>query len=279
MNYAILDAVYDFKLFEDTIEEYIEKEYITWETRLTGFNEGDVVFIKYSGLPMETQARLLFRGEVLDSGLKMTRHEIYDDNDDTIVKAIKLTNLKVISFSDTEKYTDYELKTRYNVRSTRGGVYLYDTQQDLIDAIENSSNELSPLVDSLNYFKEKIKAYNDSKVCSCGKNHPTFIRTDGTKYFEVHHLIPQSTIKQFGLSSILVDAPDNKYLLCSNCHNEIHYGLQERKRNLLKKLYSSNKDWYDINFKKYSGKMSVIDWIFKLYNVEAIKNNNQDKIN
>ncbi|MBO5426011.1 MAG: hypothetical protein J6A25_10920, partial [Lachnospiraceae bacterium] len=161
MNYAILDAVYDFKLFEDTIEEYIEKEYITWETRLTGFNEGDVVFIKYSGLPMETQARLLFRGEVLDSGLKMTRHEIYDDNDDTIVKAIKLTNLKVISFSDTEKYTDYELKTRYNVRSTRGGVYLYDTQQDLIDAIENSSNELSPLVDSLNYFKEKIKAYND----------------------------------------------------------------------------------------------------------------------
>lgn len=269
MNYVILNAVYDVNLFKSTVAEYNKYGYVTWETRLTRLKAGDVVYIKYSELPMESEARLLFRGEVLESGFTMTRHEIYDNNDETIVKAIKISNLQAIAYADTDKYNNYNLLSNYNVKVTRGGRYLYEENQGLVDSIESNISELSSVNELVDYFEDKVKLFNDSIVCSCGKNHNTFIRADGTKYFEIHHLVPQCTIQQLGLSIFDVDSSDNKFRLCSNCHNEIHYGMQERKRILLKKLYLCNKKWYDVNFQKNAGKMSVINWIYKLYNIEA----------
>lgn len=77
--------------------------------------------------------------------------------------------------------------------------------------------------------------------CECqenGKIHPSFIRKkNGTNYTEPHHLIPMCEQDDFEHS---LDVPANIVSLCSNCHNQLHYGKDFR--SLLKKLYEIRKD-------------------------------------
>lgn len=58
--------------------------------------------------------------------------------------------------------------------------------------------------------------------CEIDNDHPTFIRKNSDKtYTEPHHLIPLAFQDQFDVS---LDIEENIVSLCSNCHNEIHYG-------------------------------------------------------
>lgn len=58
--------------------------------------------------------------------------------------------------------------------------------------------------------------------CEIDSSHPSFIRkTNGTNYTEPHHLIPMSQQDKFCVS---LDVEENVVSLCSNCHNQIHYG-------------------------------------------------------
>lgn len=94
-----------------------------------------------------------------------------------------------------------------------------------------------------------IKTYNRNKqtalralsyanfVCEINKNHPTFIRKNiDIKYTEPHHLIPLKYSEQFTVS---LDVESNIVSLCSNCHNEIHYGKDFHL--ILQKLYENRK--------------------------------------
>ena len=54
---------------------------------------------------------------------------------------------------------------------------------------------------------------------------------------EPHHLIPLSQHKKFNVS---LDVEENIVSLCSNCHNQLHYGKGHEI--LLKKLYDERKD-------------------------------------
>lgn len=70
-------------------------------------------------------------------------------------------------------------------------------------------------------------------ACEIDENHPTFIRKNSDQnYTETHHLIP---IKYSGQFENTLDTEENIVSLCSNCHNQIHYGKGAEK--LLKKLY------------------------------------------
>jgi len=70
------------------------------------------------------------------------------------------------------------------------------------------------------------------------KRNPTFIRKNSEKtYTEPHHLIPMAFSDEFAVS---LDVEENIVSLCSNCHNEIHYGRDAAK--LVEKLYNSRKD-------------------------------------
>ena len=82
--------------------------------------------------------------------------------------------------------------------------------------------------------KDGIKIYpRDRKVainalihahfkCEIDNSHRTFIRKDSDKsYTEPHQLVPLSCQEQFDVS---LDVEENIVSLCSNCHNEIHYG-------------------------------------------------------
>ncbi len=74
-------------------------------------------------------------------------------------------------------------------------------------------------------------------TCEIDKKHPTFLRKNSDKnYTEPHHLIPMAFSEEFDAS---LDVEENIVSLCSNCHNQIHYG--EGADVLLKKLYKERK--------------------------------------
>lgn len=75
-------------------------------------------------------------------------------------------------------------------------------------------------------------------VCEVDRDHPTFIRKHSERtYTEPHHLIPLSYQEQFNVS---LDVEENIVSLCSNCHNEIHYGRDADR--LIRLLYEERKN-------------------------------------
>lgn len=74
--------------------------------------------------------------------------------------------------------------------------------------------------------------------CEINSDHPSFIRkSTNTSYAEPHHLIPMAYQGQFEKS---LDVEANIISLCSNCHNQIHYGLEAEM--LVEKLYEVRKE-------------------------------------
>ncbi len=96
--------------------------------------------------------------------------------------------------------------------------------------------------ESYSYPRNKMTALKALKranyECEIDESHPSFIRkTNGTKYTEPHHLIPMSEQDRYENS---LDIQANIVSLCSNCHNELHYG--QNPGPLLRKLYDARKD-------------------------------------
>ena len=70
------------------------------------------------------------------------------------------------------------------------------------------------------------------------EGHSTFIkRISGKPYTEPHHLVPMSYSYKFEVS---LDVEENIVSLCSNCHNEIHYGIDAKR--LIERLYYERKE-------------------------------------
>ena len=87
--------------------------------------------------------------------------------------------------------------------------------------------------------KEALKRANYK--CECNQNHLSFIRkSDGTNYMEIHHLIPLELQFLDKYKNINLDCLANVISLCSNCHNNLHYGINPEK--ILEKLYNERKD-------------------------------------
>jgi len=78
--------------------------------------------------------------------------------------------------------------------------------------------------------------------CEIDGDHPTFIRKKSNKkYTEPHHLIPMAFSEEFDVS---LDIEENIVSLCSNCHNQVHYGKDADV--LLRKLYEERKEALEI---------------------------------
>lgn len=74
--------------------------------------------------------------------------------------------------------------------------------------------------------------------CEINPTHNTFIsRKTGRPYLETHHFIPLEFQDDFKYS---LDVEENIVCLCSNCHNEIHYGKDNAK--LVSLLYEKRKE-------------------------------------
>jgi hypothetical protein len=75
-------------------------------------------------------------------------------------------------------------------------------------------------------------------TCEIDPIHPLFKRKNKNEpYLEPHHLIPLSKQSKFEYS---LDVEANVVSLCSNCHNEIHYGQQHKK--LIEVLFLKRKN-------------------------------------
>jgi len=74
--------------------------------------------------------------------------------------------------------------------------------------------------------------------CEYNNEHKSFIRkSSNERYTEPHHLIPISRQGSFKKS---LDIPENIVSLCSDCHNNIHYGKDAKK--LVEKLFNERKE-------------------------------------
>ena len=161
-RYALIGAIYDVDVFEHTVAEYETKNYVTWQTRLSSLEPGSIVYLFYSNLPAESEGRILFRGEVLQSKIMLTRDEIYGNGDPTLVKALKLCNLEAVSYADAEMFCMSRLVRQFGINTTRGGIYLRDMHEALIDELENDAQDRRPLREALDYFLRRIQAINDA---------------------------------------------------------------------------------------------------------------------
>lgn len=76
-----------------------------------------------------------------------------------------------------------------------------------------------------------------NNLCEINRDHVSFLRRNAhVLYMEPHHLIPISFTDYFGVN---LDREQNIFSLCSNCHNQIHYGTKEDVKVLITKLFLS----------------------------------------
>ena len=95
--------------------------------------------------------------------------------------------------------------------------------------------------------------------CEIDSSHKSFIsKRSNKKYMEVHHLIPLAYADEFEYS---LDVEENIVSLCSNCHNQIHYGKDSNK--LIEILYNDRKD-----FLKLVGLDITLEELLKMYETE-----------
>ena len=75
---------------------------------------------------------------------------------------------------------------------------------------------------------------------------------------EPHHLIPIAKTDHFGVS---LDREQNIFSLCSNCHNQIHYGKKEDVQRLISKLFLSREQ----EICSILGRYITLEEIYQIY--------------
>ena len=111
--------------------------------------------------------------------------------------------------------------------------------------------------------QKRINALKRAKyTCEFDPNHKSFIsKTTGKRYMETHHLIPLEYWEDYKNS---LDVEANIVCLCSNCHNEIHYGMSPNK--LIEVLYEKRK--IELDDAGISIKLSEL---FDIYNGKRVE--------
>lgn len=98
-------------------------------------------------------------------------------------------------------------------------------------------------------------------LCEVDPSHPSFLRRNRPfLYMEPHHLIPISFTDYF---SVELDREQNIFSLCSNCHNQIHYGRKEDVRALIARLFSARAE----ELCGILGREISLEEIFQIYGV------------
>jgi len=91
---------------------------------------------------------------------------------------------------------------------------------------------------NISAFKNALNKANHK--CEYDNSHSSFKKKipPHTTYTEPHHLIPLKAHKNFEYS---LDVEENICSLCSDCHNCLHYGINEECCPILEKLYEERK--------------------------------------
>lgn len=256
------------------------------------FNIGDIVYLTYTNLPGGDK-RLLLKGKILHNGY-------YDENYKFDIIDYKSENQKMRrkpywpaiyirietglkeEIRNTDDFSIKSICEHYRLQNgeIKGGdvirnkLYLSEKQNsDLIRILEDAF----PKTQDQNILKRYKKYF--ATECSLKEEikdlkHDTFVRNNGTKYYEKHHLVERHTKK--GSEDLEntsdIDSDYNLFDLCSNCHNRIHYGKVEDRKKMVKILYDKNPDKINkLISKHFSGKFEKgheLEWIYSLYKID-----------
>lgn len=137
------------------------------------------------------------------------------------------------------KLTSSNTNLSENFIKTYANCYTSSIEKYLIP--DSSNNKIEKKVIPSKTKSEIIRFNRNSKIkenvlkrakdkCELCNSKAPFIKNNGEPYFEIHHLIP---LAEGGL-----DTESNTTCLCPNCHKELHYGEEAKKKTklLLKRI-------------------------------------------
>lgn len=166
-----------------------------------------------NGLKYAPQGKMRLEGELLDYILRASKNHSYLEED--------------IS-SDDNRVVDNILTSKR----------IIDVEVSMIPPkpIESSKGIVWPR----NAMYKAIALKKANYMCEVDNNHPTFVRkVSNVGYTEAHHLIPLAAQGEDRFKDVNLDCLENIVSLCSNCHNQIHYGKDVEE--IITKLYNLRK--------------------------------------
>lgn len=249
--------------------------FIDWH-QLANYKIGDIVFI-YSTKPVQ---RILYETIVENVGFSHSKakdEEKYWINKKLIDNERKYCRLRLLKEFDDErlciiqlnknglkgsiqrprKISDGLLSYILNVTNIKNSDFINnDDDKEIVNSILDSKKELvddsslTPIeerkVGPTVYWKRNsnYKALAIKRAdykCEVDSAHVTFLRRNiNVGYTEAHHLIPLYAQSDERFKNVNLDCPDNIVSLCSNCHNQLHYG--KNFEDILRILYYKRKD-------------------------------------
>ena len=256
------------------------------------FNIGDTVYLAYTNLPGGDK-RLLLKGNILHNGYYDENYKFDVIDYITEHKKMKETTYKPAIYirietglkeeiRNTEDFCIENICKKYrlsNGDSKEGNVI----RNKLYLREELNSEPMEMLEDAFPKIQDKdiLKRYKKYFATECSLKeelkdlkHDTFVRNNGTKYYEKHHLVERHTKSDSKDVENLkdIDAEYNLFDLCSNCHNRIHYGKIEDRKKMVKYLYDKNPDKINkLIYKHFSENVEKgheLEWIYRLYKID-----------
>lgn len=257
---------------------------------------GDIVYFYIFGIISQSgndKARILLRGVVTKEPAPMKYKEMNlpkpkEEMDDKVGIGFSIGEITTLNKEELENdfcYSREALWKDYDQDHPQG--LYWPNQKDknlkdpLIKDLEKSfkksgfEREIAVLINHFDracYFRGKTGTKND---------HKTFKRRNGTDYFEGHHFIQQHAGEKIEGLEKIIKAEANLVWLCSNCHNQLHYGRPEDINRMIELL------WEDENIKKLleenhfqeligaEDEEDALDWVKGVYrsNIEKEKDN------
>lgn len=155
----------------------------------------------------------------------------------------KLAKALVALYPELDKTAEYEAEEKED------NILVEELKQANVVAVKSFNYSGKPKDKEAPIYSNGYKTYPRDRqtainalahanyVCEIDDKHPTFIRKKSDiNYTEPHHLIPMAFSDEFEVS---LDVEENIISLCSNCHNQIHYGKDADK--LITKLFEERK--------------------------------------
>lgn len=211
----------------EAISRFIERRYFQADSRSFTSNQSKEYFLRYENQDFDSKVILAIAYEVVSN--RYTDPRELDGGISKPYAAASWLEHRGFTIVNKNEHEDFIKKKKVNLSGEDDKDY--SREIDFIDTKEFNAF-VSQMED--NKRKREIESYSRSPFmkeyalklakycCEVDKNHPSFARKkDGKQYMEPHHIIPLSKQKYF---SVPLDVCENIVALCSNCHNEIHYG-------------------------------------------------------
>ena len=239
------------------------------------FEVGDIVYIYCTNLPDESR-RILFRAEVEKVNKRINRQNTFTINNITTIKLRqKSINRKEYDYS-YEKLKDYKFTINQRMRYLDFDENGKRLKEDLENDYKNSNNKkigVEALAEVKDYFNNEIWCecckilIKDGNLTYDKAQDRTFVKNDGLKFYELHHLLMQNILRKDKTKNEkwfrenkwydynndkdkkMITDDYNCIILCPVCHMELHHGDNDeynkkyavKKETVIKQLMKKHK--------------------------------------